>query len=814
MSQEIIDRINKILSQTSGEGSEDILAAIEKGAKAKQEKDGKQLRADMTAYYQAVKQVLEEQSEQIKQVATSTSKELESYAKIVALDNLSKAIGKRVDGVDEELGKRIENARDIAERALESIESIVMPDVPSIDGLAKEEKLMQLQTELERQIKELEEKIAKINKDSGGAQVRTHTVIRTSISKLTDVDLTGLQDGYVLAYNASEEKWTPVAQSGGGGAVDSVNGQTGTVVLDADDISDTATTNRFTTASDISKLAGIESGATADQTGAEIKAAYEGEANTNAFTDAEKTKLSGVESGATADQSNAEIEAAYNTQVAQVSAGEKTAGTETGVRRFSPQDVADMASTHGGGSGDVSKVGTPANNQVAVWTGDGTLEGESEITYDGTVLTVSGQFQVGSTPNFVATRAMKLYDDGVAFGARASFIATNPENAAIEFVHNGNTSQRALIRFWNDSGSDYGYEFFTTDGGSVAARMTLSGAGNLNLTSGNITLSGTVDGRDVAADGAKLDGVESGADVTDETNVVAALNGATLTDVGTPASTDRILLQDASDSNNLKYADFSEFGGGGGGAVDSVNGQTGVVVLDSDDISEGATNKYASETNVVDALDGATLPTTTVATDDKILIQDTSDSNNIKTVTTQSVADLSRFFIVNSGRVYCYTDNRWITDSDDVQGLNAINWNESGGTGVDPIVEWEHMGIFVPAGYTVVNFHLIGRANNNEVTDIELYICERKPNPITRWETGVDADGESTVTVLYRDLFENPTGGGSALTGNMNDRRRRTLAINHDVTEDAYISLYMKPTGTITATRYWYLNHTIELQRT
>jgi hypothetical protein len=47
----------------------------------------------------------------------------------------------------------------------------------------------------------------------------------------------------------------------GGGAVDSVNGQTGTVVLDADDISDTATTNKYTTASDISKLAGIEAGA-------------------------------------------------------------------------------------------------------------------------------------------------------------------------------------------------------------------------------------------------------------------------------------------------------------------------------------------------------------------------------------------------------------------------------------------------------------------------------------------------------------------------------------------------------------------------
>lgn len=38
------------------------------------------------------------------------------------------------------------------------------------------------------------------------------------------------------------------------------------------------------------------------------------------------------------------------------------------------------------GGGDVSKVGTPANNQMAVWTGDGTLEGTSDFTYDGTSL--------------------------------------------------------------------------------------------------------------------------------------------------------------------------------------------------------------------------------------------------------------------------------------------------------------------------------------------------------------------------------------------------------------------------------------------
>ncbi|MDC1282141.1 hypothetical protein N8Z18_00030 [bacterium] len=39
---------------------------------------------------------------------------------------------------------------------------------------------------------------------------------------------------------------------------------------------------------------------------------------------------------------------------------------------------------------------------------------------------------------------------------------------------------------------------------------------------GNITVTGTVDGRDVAADGTKLDGIEAGADVTDTANVTAA----------------------------------------------------------------------------------------------------------------------------------------------------------------------------------------------------------------------------------------------------------------------------------------------------
>lgn len=40
------------------------------------------------------------------------------------------------------------------------------------------------------------------------------------------------------------------------------------------------------------------------------------------------------------------------------------------------------------GSGDVSKVGTPVDNQVGVWTGDGTIEGTVGLTYDGTTFNI------------------------------------------------------------------------------------------------------------------------------------------------------------------------------------------------------------------------------------------------------------------------------------------------------------------------------------------------------------------------------------------------------------------------------------------
>ena len=69
----------------------------------------------------------------------------------------------------------------------------------------------------------------------------------------------------------------------------------GSTISSADDIDDSTSDNKFISAAELSKLSGIETGATSDQTDAEIKIAYENNANTEAFTTSEKAKLASLE---------------------------------------------------------------------------------------------------------------------------------------------------------------------------------------------------------------------------------------------------------------------------------------------------------------------------------------------------------------------------------------------------------------------------------------------------------------------------------------------------------------------------------------
>jgi len=126
-----------------------------------------------------------------------------------------------------------------------------------------------------------------------------------------------------ITFGTTDITFTVIAETAVYSAGDSLT-LTGTTFDTVQDIRTTAspTFNNITVtgtvdgrdlATDGSKLDGIESGATADQTAAEIKTAYESNSDTNAFTDAEKTKLSGIETGATGDQSASEILTAIKT---------------------------------------------------------------------------------------------------------------------------------------------------------------------------------------------------------------------------------------------------------------------------------------------------------------------------------------------------------------------------------------------------------------------------------------------------------------------------------------------------------------------
>lgn len=118
--------------------------------------------------------------------------------------------------------------------------------------------------------------------------------------------------GYALAVNDDEDGIEFIPFAAGSGAVDSVNGETGDVVLTSDDISDTAQTHKFATAAQLADIStavqpgDLETvaftGDYSDLTGTpSIPATFDDlvDGTTNkAYTATEKSKLAGIAAGA------------------------------------------------------------------------------------------------------------------------------------------------------------------------------------------------------------------------------------------------------------------------------------------------------------------------------------------------------------------------------------------------------------------------------------------------------------------------------------------------------------------------------------
>lgn len=158
-----------------------------------------------------------------------------------------------------------------------------------------------------------------------------------------------------------------------------------------------------------------------------------------------------------------------------------------------------------------------------------------------------------------------------------------------------------------------------------------------------------------------------------------------------------------------------------------------------------------------------------------------------------------------SGRFYCYADNRWISSSDDNYGSNYYQFAESGGKADNPILEWEHQGVIMDKGETVRRLTFNARMNNTEVEDLEIRVYARFPTNPDKWRTGLSGDANMTNELILSDMFMNPVDTPNwdlPFSGKTNTHHRRTINLDYQMPADGWLSLYVKPVGTIKSTRY------------
>jgi len=174
----------------------------------------------------------------------------------------------------------------------------------------------------------------------------------------------------------------------------------------------------------------------------------------------------------------------------------------------------------------------------------------------------------------------------------------------------------------------------------------------------------------------------------------------------------------------------------------------------------------------------------------------TSDGILAHKVNGSAVGLKSRFNHSFSGRVYLYNDERWVTPADDNYGNAYYQFAESGGTGVNPICEWEHQGYEVIKGDILKDVRLKGRIlDAASIADVEISIQYTQPDTPARLEmTGLDNDGEDIHTELWRGFWIAGSGVEQpAFTGAINDKYRRIIDIDFQFPEHGDLRIYYKP---------------------
>lgn len=154
-------------------------------------------------------------------------------------------------------------------------------------------------------------------------------------------DFDGNLDNTITDVQKLAQAVDDLSTGGGGGSVDSVNGETGVVVLDADDIDDSSTTNKFVTSAEKTILSNTSGTNTGDQdiSGIATNASDISDLQTNkqdilsegAFVNGDKTKLDGIEAGAEVNDTGTEIVSKIDSELGTEWKSKISSSAETGV---------------------------------------------------------------------------------------------------------------------------------------------------------------------------------------------------------------------------------------------------------------------------------------------------------------------------------------------------------------------------------------------------------------------------------------------------------------------------------------------------
>lgn len=137
--------------------------------------------------------------------------------------------------------------------------------------------------------------------------------------------------------------------------------------------------------------------------------------------------------------------------------------------------------------GDVTKVGTPVNNQVGVWTGDGTIEGDTALTFDTTTDTLaiaaSGKLAFG---------AVDILSDSAGTMTLSNIDALDATTeATIEAAIDTLANLTSIGSFTGVLRADSGALSVDSDVTDIVAAATALAAGKVELATDAETVTGT-----------------------------------------------------------------------------------------------------------------------------------------------------------------------------------------------------------------------------------------------------------------------------------------------------------------------------------